>query len=112
MDSTNGMLQLLSSEKSYSNYRSCIHNISPPLVPYLGVYLTDLTFIEGQCASQRIALSTNAFADGNPDTIMNNDQELINCKKRDLVYDVIREISQYQVCTPLQCSASRSTCFC
>lgn len=41
-----------------------------------GIYLTDLTFIE----------------DGNPDYI----SSLINFKKRELVYDVIREIEQYQ----------------
>ena len=41
-----------------------------------GTYLTDLTFIE----------------DGNPDYI----QGLINYRKRELVYSVIREIQQYQ----------------
>lgn len=76
------MLLLLSSAKSYNNYRTRIHAVNPPLMPYLGVYLTDLTFIE----------------DGNPDGLKNEagTHSLINFKKRDLVYDVIREISQYQ----------------
>ena len=43
---------------------------------YRGTYLTDLTFIE----------------DGNPDYI----QGLVNYRKRELVYSVIREIQQYQ----------------
>eukprot|EP01105_Mastigella_eilhardi_P008560 TRINITY_DN2073_c0_g1_i1.p1 TRINITY_DN2073_c0_g1~~TRINITY_DN2073_c0_g1_i1.p1 ORF type:complete len:1041 (-),score=266.92 TRINITY_DN2073_c0_g1_i1:832-3954(-) len=38
--------QLTSSAKNYSVMRQRIHTILPPCVPYLGVYLTDLTFIE------------------------------------------------------------------
>jgi hypothetical protein len=43
---------------------------------FRGTYLTDITFIE----------------DGNPDWI----NGLINYRKRELVYSVIREIQQYQ----------------
>ncbi|KAL6078080.1 Ras guanine nucleotide exchange factor, variant 2 [Balamuthia mandrillaris] len=62
--------------KNYSCYRERLHSVNPPLLPYLGVYLTDLTFIE----------------DGNPDFI----GDLINFKKRELIYDVISEVQQYQ----------------
>jgi predicted MPP superfamily phosphohydrolase len=44
---------------------------------YRGTYLTDITFIE----------------DGNPDYI----KGLINFRKRELVYLVIREVQQYQL---------------
>jgi hypothetical protein len=35
-----------SSEKAYSNLRKEIRSVTPPCIPYLGMYLTDLTFIE------------------------------------------------------------------
>jgi hypothetical protein len=49
---------------------------APPCIPYLGVHLSDLTFIE----------------DGNPDTI----RGLINFTKRRFLFRVISEISRYQ----------------
>ena len=45
-----------------------------------GVYLTDLTFIE----------------DGNPDTRQDGDRQLINFKKREMVFNVIQSIQLYQ----------------
>jgi len=69
--------ELFSSDKGYKNYRAHIHKINPPLIPYLGVYLTDLTFME----------------EGNSDTMGNN---LINFKKREMIFSVIMEIQQYQ----------------
>ncbi|KAJ6240661.1 ras guanine nucleotide exchange factor i-related [Anaeramoeba flamelloides] len=66
----------MSSEQSYKRYRHILHGANPPCVPYLGVYLTDLTFIE----------------DGNPNKI----DGLINFSKRKLVYAVIEEIQRYQ----------------
>ena len=69
---------LLSHQFSYRGYRDHLHNINPPCVPYMGVYLTDLTFL----------------MDGNPDNV---DDGLINFKKRRLIAEVIEEIHQYQV---------------
>ncbi|KYQ92724.1 Ras guanine nucleotide exchange factor [Tieghemostelium lacteum] len=68
--------KFLEAHKSHKYYREIIHTTSPPLIPYLGVYLTDLTFIE----------------DGNKDEI----NGLINIKKRELTYSTILEIQQYQ----------------
>jgi len=68
---------LMKSELSYKAYREAIHNSDPPCLPYLGVYLSDLTFIE----------------DGNP----NMYNGLINFRKRRLVCAVIQEIQQYQL---------------
>uniref|UniRef100_A0A1I8FK70 Ras-GEF domain-containing protein n=1 Tax=Macrostomum lignano TaxID=282301 RepID=A0A1I8FK70_9PLAT len=40
-------LQLLvSSDGRFKNMRSALHNCDPPCIPYLGMYLTDLSFIE------------------------------------------------------------------
>ncbi|KAJ6229147.1 guanine nucleotide exchange factor [Anaeramoeba flamelloides] len=68
--------EIMKSSGSYSNYRQYLHSINPPCIPYLGVYLTDLTFKE----------------DGNKDFIGN----LINFTKRRLVFENIRELMQYQ----------------
>mmetsp|Transcript_18262 Transcript_18262/g.25578 ORF Transcript_18262/g.25578 Transcript_18262/m.25578 type:complete len:478 (+) Transcript_18262:38-1471(+) len=64
--------------KSWANYRNTIHGINPPCVPFMGVYQTDLTFIE----------------DGNPDKFSNG---LINFKKCRMIASVIEEIQQYQL---------------
>jgi len=63
-------------EGSYKEYRAILHNCDPPTIPYLGIYLTDLTFIE----------------DGN----QNMDGNLVNFDKRYKVAAVIGEIQQYQ----------------
>lgn len=44
---------IMSREKNFQNFRAHLHKADPPCIPYLGLYLTDLTFIE----------------DGNKDTI-------------------------------------------
>jgi len=40
---------LLSSTGSYKNYREEVKKLSPPIIPYIGIYLKDLTFIEENC---------------------------------------------------------------
>ena len=39
--------QLTEATKSYQNMRSAIRNCEPPLIPYLGMYQTDLIMIDG-----------------------------------------------------------------
>lgn len=56
----------LSALGSYKDYRNMLKNFDPPLIPYIGVYIQDLTFIE----------------DGNPDEI----DDYINFHKRVLIY--------------------------
>ena len=53
---------------------------APPLVPYLGVYLTDLVFIE----------------DGNPNTFEEDGMTLINFRKMSIMGEVLMEISSFQ----------------
>jgi len=66
---------LMSSTKSYKNYRTALQRTSPPTVPYTGIWLTDLVFID----------------DGNPNTISG----LINFRKREMTYKIIEDIQQY-----------------
>merc|ERR1712054_445005 len=70
------MEELLSHEKSYQKYREVLSHTDPPLIPYLGVYLTDLTFIYEN------------------ENMLNG---LINFRKRKLIYDAIDKIQQYQL---------------
>jgi hypothetical protein len=44
---------LLTHQYSYRVYRDYLHSVIPPCVPYMGIYLTDLTFV----------------LDGNPDKV-------------------------------------------
>ena len=79
---TNAMLEamrnLIASGKNFLQYRETLRVATPPCIPFLGVYLTDLTFIE----------------DGIPSHIKGT--ELINFAKRTKTAEVIRDIQQYQ----------------
>ncbi|ORX99639.1 ras GEF [Basidiobolus meristosporus CBS 931.73] len=74
-----GLKRLMNSTKNFGEYREELHSANPPCVPFLGLYLTDLTFVE----------------DGNPDHVPNH-PHLINIAKRAKCAEVIREIQQYQ----------------
>ncbi|KAJ6238613.1 ras guanine nucleotide exchange factor i-related [Anaeramoeba flamelloides] len=66
----------LTNEYGYKMYRQMLEECELPAIPYLGVYLTDLTFI----------------SDGSPDTI----DGLINFSKRKLLFNVIKKIKKFQ----------------
>eukprot|EP01112_Ceratiomyxa_fruticulosa_P003017 TRINITY_DN13423_c0_g1_i2.p1 TRINITY_DN13423_c0_g1~~TRINITY_DN13423_c0_g1_i2.p1 ORF type:complete len:698 (+),score=159.41 TRINITY_DN13423_c0_g1_i2:79-2172(+) len=78
-DTYNALMALMSNKGNFKDYRAALHSCHPPCIPYLGVYLTDLTFIE----------------DGMKNTLNGRD-DLINFDKRRKVSVVIREIQQYQ----------------
>jgi son of sevenless-like protein len=72
------MRRLMASTKNFGEYRETLHAANPPCIPFFGVYLTDLTFIE----------------DGIPSIIKKTN--LINFAKRAKTAEVIRDIQQYQ----------------
>lgn len=90
------MRRLMASTKNFGEYREALHAANPPCIPFfgrcfifrslddfadtlaVGVYLTDLTFIE----------------DGIPSIIKKTN--LINFAKRAKTAEVIRDIQQYQ----------------
>ncbi|KAL8837521.1 MAG: hypothetical protein Q9170_002514 [Blastenia crenularia] len=72
------MRRLMGSTKNFGEYRETLHSANPPCIPFFGVYLTDLTFIEDGISS--VIKKTN----------------LINFAKRAKTAEVIREIQQYQ----------------
>eukprot|EP01094_Clydonella_sp_ATCC50884_P025386 TRINITY_DN6654_c0_g1_i1.p1 TRINITY_DN6654_c0_g1~~TRINITY_DN6654_c0_g1_i1.p1 ORF type:complete len:443 (+),score=162.18 TRINITY_DN6654_c0_g1_i1:104-1330(+) len=70
------MNEVMSANQSYKVLRAVLAEANPPCIPFLGVYLTDLTFVE----------------DGNQDKVMG----MINFKKRILEYDIIVQVLKYQ----------------
>lgn len=71
------LLKLTNNTGSFSYYREKLGTCNPPCIPYLGLYQSDLVFIE----------------EGNKDTLENG---YINFFKRRLIADVIKEIQTYQ----------------
>ncbi|KAG9040495.1 hypothetical protein FS837_000553 [Tulasnella sp. UAMH 9824] len=69
----------LDSGRNFKGYRQLLATIAPPCIPFLGVYLTTLTFIQ----------------DGNKD-MLNKENNMINFGKRQKAAEVIREIKTYQ----------------
>ena len=64
-DSRDDLKAILSSEQSYKSFRAHLKTCIGACIPYLGMYLTDLTFIE----------------DGNSTFLKPKDKELINFQK-------------------------------
>uniref|UniRef100_A0A3Q3WPI4 Ras protein-specific guanine nucleotide-releasing factor 2a n=1 Tax=Mola mola TaxID=94237 RepID=A0A3Q3WPI4_MOLML len=67
----------VSSEGRFKNLRETLKNGNPPCVPYLGMYLTDLAFIE----------------EGTPNF---TEEGLVNFSKMRMISHIIREIRQFQ----------------
>ncbi|XP_076995405.1 ras-specific guanine nucleotide-releasing factor 2 isoform X2 [Tamandua tetradactyla] len=78
---TKGLMDKLqktvSSEGRFKNLRETLKNCNPPAVPYLGMYLTDLAFIE----------------EGTPNF---TEEGLVNFSKMRMISHIIREIRQFQ----------------
>ncbi|KAI1301458.1 Ras-specific guanine nucleotide-releasing factor 2 [Halotydeus destructor] len=69
--------QLVSTDGRFRNMREALHRCDPPAIPYLGMYLTDLSFIE----------------EGTPNF---TDDGLLNFSKMRMIAHVIREIKHFQ----------------
>lgn len=69
--------KLFSNDNNRQMYRDTVRRAEPPILPYLGYFLSELTFIE----------------DGNPDVVAGG---LINVYKRHLVSETIRHLQTYQ----------------
>ena len=75
--------ELVNPEHNYSHYRAFVRNIQPPCVPFLGVTIKDLTFID----------------DGNPDFLdetEHTDSPIINFYKRRKFSEMIDNIRKFQ----------------
>lgn len=66
----------MSPKNNYSLLRNELHSVAPPCIPFLAIYMSDLTFVD----------------DGNPNCI----DGLINFSKRRLVYSIISDLLNFQ----------------
>ncbi|XP_044718051.1 rasGEF domain-containing protein [Hirsutella rhossiliensis] len=71
------MRRLMASTKNFGEYREALHAANPPCIPFFGVYLTDLTFIE----------------DGIPSIIKKTN--LVNFAKRAKTAEPVAELQDY-----------------
>lgn len=89
MELLDSMNKLMNSSRNFNEYRDILRMVQPPVIPFFGVYLSDLTFVE----------------DGNPDflpippnsPLSLQGKPIINYAKRLKCADIIREIMQYQI---------------
>ncbi len=71
------VMACMNTQGSYRQYRRMLEDSSTPIVPYLGVHLTDLTFL----------------ADGNVDTLPNGH---VHFHKRRMELGVIKDVLRHQ----------------
>jgi len=67
----------IDSNKNFNNYRLTLAQVAPPCVPFIGVFITTLTFIQ----------------DGSKDNIT---PEMVNFRKRQKASEVIQDIIRWQ----------------
>jgi son of sevenless-like protein len=70
----------IDSNKNFTKYRSLMASVTPPCVPFIGVFLSTLQFIQ----------------DGNPDNLPGG---LVNFRKRQKASEVINDIKRWQAQT-------------
>ncbi|KAL1919842.1 uncharacterized protein VTP21DRAFT_1773 [Calcarisporiella thermophila] len=83
-----GLRQTIDHSRNYAEYRNRLKTLVPPCLPYLGLFLTDLTFIH----------------DGNPAyrTMPGTRRQLINFDRHAKTARIIREIQRFQEPYPLE----------
>lgn len=74
------MKGIMNSSRNFSEYRELVRLVKPPVIPFFGVCLTDLTFLE----------------DANSD-YLHDDTNVINFSKRMKSADIISKIMRYQI---------------
>ncbi|ORZ34163.1 ras guanine nucleotide exchange factor domain-containing protein [Catenaria anguillulae PL171] len=90
----NDLRQITDPTKNFATYRELVASVQPPCIPFLGRYLSDLTFLEdGNPNVLKIPGQPAPGEDGaSPDAPV-----LVNFSKRAKTADIIREIQQFQV---------------
>ena len=97
----------MNTQQSFKNYRTALREANLPCLPYLGVHLSDLVFIEEGNADNGISppqssttrplpsLSPLSFLSHSHSNRVLVDGE-INVRKRELIYGVITQLHHYQ----------------
>ncbi|KAJ3120509.1 hypothetical protein HK100_012757 [Physocladia obscura] len=94
------LCELMSLEKNFARYREALKSANPPCIPYFGLCLTDLTFIEDGSSDilkprERIDYPEQ-FSLGTASTDDLPTAPLINFFKHIKTAEVIRDIQQFQ----------------
>ncbi|KAL7751136.1 hypothetical protein RI367_003340 [Sorochytrium milnesiophthora] len=83
-----GVDRLTTMDKNYAEYRELLHSVGAPCLPFLGRYLTDLTFTEDGNANFLTTTVRNE---------MGEEPRLINFTWRAKLAEILREIQRFQV---------------
>ncbi|KAF8645231.1 hypothetical protein AX16_008058 [Volvariella volvacea WC 439] len=76
--------KLADHSRNYHEYRSRLRNTAPPAVPFLGLYLTDVTFCRAGNPSQR-------------SSPLNPDKKLINFNRYHKLARIVQDMQRFQV---------------
>jgi len=79
-NSAKEMNALMENKQNYRLYRQALKTTKLPILPYLGIYLRDLTFIE----------------EGNSDWVGPKEDGLVNMDKLNLIAQIILEVKRFQ----------------
>jgi hypothetical protein len=74
------LMALMDPSNSFRTLRHAIDESGLSAIPYLGMYLSDLTFME----------------DGNPDEVERNGRKVINFQKHFMIYKTIHQLLRFQ----------------
>uniref|UniRef100_A0A0W0FV06 Ras GEF n=2 Tax=Moniliophthora roreri TaxID=221103 RepID=A0A0W0FV06_MONRR len=75
------MRRLADHSRNYREYRTRLRNTAPPAVPFLGIYLTDVTFCR----------------EGNPSHRNSPDKKLLNFNKYHKLARIVQDMQRFQV---------------
>ncbi|TPX39964.1 hypothetical protein SeLEV6574_g06897 [Synchytrium endobioticum] len=95
IQSLDTLRKLMNPAKNFSTYRDSLKGVTPPCVPFLGVYLTDLTFIEDGNPDFIKPPSTSQPSSPTSPTQLSG-VRLVNFAKHAKTADVVREIQTFQ----------------
>lgn len=75
-----GLEEIMSSAGSFKEYRAALKAAQPPIVPFIGLTLSDLTFAE----------------EGNPDFIEQKGKKFVNFGKQRIIHKIISDLLLFQ----------------
>ncbi|KAJ3379128.1 hypothetical protein HDU84_006996, partial [Entophlyctis sp. JEL0112] len=96
------LCDLMSLDKNFSRYRETIQSSNPPCLPYFGLCLTDITFIEDGSSDilrtgEGVSFTGQIEEDsGGPSERVSEKPPLINFYKHMKTAEIIRSIQQFQ----------------